>query len=528
MARARRFPVPARGPAPVPPAGAGNRQAVLPLDAPPRPVTASSTRQLWFCVYLPRLALEALNTAREAAAVVEERQGVHRVLLANPAAATAGVLPGQSSNAALALLPELVLEERSRQREQQVLEQLAGWLEQFSSLVSHAAADVLLFEVAGSLRLFGGLKNLRQQVSGGLRRLGFTAALAIAPTPLAATWLARSGRRICVRDPANLAAALRQVPLGCLDWPAATLEALSGIGVVHVGDCLRLPRDGFARRFGAGRLLELDRALGRLPDPRPGWRAPEGFVADHELLEEQSDRELLLAVCRELLERLEHFLLVRQLGTQRLDFGFYHLRADATALSLGSAQADRSAVRWLDLLRLRFERVVFAEPVIAVRLQSGAVHPLQTGTGRLAFESRRQLVPGHSIQHLAERLGARVGRQAVHGVTTVAEHRPQHAWTTRGLFAGTAEARSAGTGASRRRPLWMLPEPALLQAEQGHPVHLGRLRLLDGPERLETGWWDDDSIARDYYLAVNPRGMRLWVFRDRNPRADWYLHGFFG
>ncbi len=535
MARARRFPVPARGPAPVPPSSdsaSPDSQVLLPLDPPSPPhrpaKPVATSRQLWFCVYLPQLALEAVSTAREPLAVVEERQGVHRVLLVNAAAAAAGVMPGLAANAALALLPELVLEERSRLREQQVLERLAAWLERFSSLVSLTAADVLLMEIAGSLRLFGGLRSLRQQVSDGLRQLGFTAALAIAPTPLAATWLARNGRRSCVRAPANLPAALRAVPLDCLDWPAAIVEAFAGIGVAKVGDCLRLPREGFVRRFGTGRLLDLDRALGRLPDPRPGWRAPEVFVADQELLEEQSDRELLLGVCHTLLQRLERFLLVRQLGMQRLDFSFYHLRADATVLSLGCAQADRSAACWLDLLRLRFERVRLAEPVIAVRLQGGPTQALQAVSGRFAFETRRQPLPAHSILHLAERLGARVGRQAVHGLMTLAEHRPQHAWAARSLFTNKPDASLNAAGEGRKRPLWMLPEPALLHAERGYPTHLGPLRLIDGPERLETGWWDEDGIARDYYTAVNPRGMRLWVFRDRHPRADWYLHGFFG
>ena len=54
------------------------------------------------------------------------------------------------------------------------------------------------------------------------------------------------------------------------------------------------PGKGFARRFGPQRLIELDRALGRLPDPRTSWRAPERFCTDYEMTEEQSDRELLL------------------------------------------------------------------------------------------------------------------------------------------------------------------------------------------------------------------------------------------
>lgn len=532
MSRARRFPALVRGTTPVPPAirPASGAQALLPLaDPAPRTRAATRARELWFCACLPYLPLEALCTANAAFAVVEEQQGVHRIVFANAAAAAAGVAPGMSSNAALALLPELGLEVRRRSQEQQALEHLAGWLEQFSSRVSLAADDVLLFEIAGSLRLFGGLKSLRRQVTAGLRQLGFTAALAIAPTPLAATWLARAGHRVCVRSPDNLAAALRDLPLACLDWPAGVVEALTGIGVTRVGACLRLPREGFARRFGAGRLLELDRALGRLPDPRPGWRAPERFRADIELLEEQSDRELLLSVCNELLDRLERFLLARQLGTQRLDFSFYHLKAAATCVSLGCAQSGRSATRWADLLRLRFERVAFGEPVIAVRLEAHDTRPLETGTVRLGFGTcRPQEAANVSMTQLAERLGARVGRNAVLGVMTVPDHRPQHAWGGRSLLSPGADAVSAVVRHGAKRPLWMLPEPARLHAEAGRPLHLGPLQFIDGPERLETGWWDDDGIARDYYTAVNPRGMRLWVFRDRRPCAGWYLHGFFG
>jgi protein ImuB len=151
----------------------------------------AKAEQLWFCVYLPNLPLEACGPGDGDIAVIEEQQGVHRVLIAGDNARAAGVLPGQSPNAALALLPTLKLEERSVIREQQVLELLATWLEQFSSFISIAGSDVLLLEIAGSLRLFSGLKSLRRQIATGLEAQGFEASLAIAPTPLAATWLAR-------------------------------------------------------------------------------------------------------------------------------------------------------------------------------------------------------------------------------------------------------------------------------------------------------------------------------------------------
>ena len=530
MPRAWKSPVKLRDTAPT----SSAQQQVLPFAesaplAKPLPVTPTQVRRLWFCIWLPNLPLEACQAPDEALAIVEDQHGIHRVLQADSVATAAGIMPGQSANAALALLPALRLEERSLVREQQVLEALATWLERFSSFVSIAGKDVLLLEIAGSLRLFGGLPTLRRQVSQGLRVQGFSAAMAIAPTPLAATWLARAGRRACIRAEENLGPALRKLPLGCLDWPAGQRESLTGMGIASIGDCLRLPREGFARRFGAERLLELDRALGHLPDPRDSWRAPERFCGDYEMTEEQSDSELLLHICRELLLSHEQFLLLRQLGTQRLCFSFFHLKSAATELRLGSAFADRSQERWFDLLKIRFEALRLPEPVIAVRLRSGLSQPLQAETARLCFDNkagsgRRR----YSIAQLAERLVARIGEQSVNALTMVAEHRPEYAWKVQNPLSDWS-ASTLTTRDSIKRPLWMLPEPALLPADSGYPLHKGcRLTLLEGPERLETGWWDEQSISRDYYTAVNGAGIRLWVFRNRQRTPNWYLHGIFG
>ena len=75
----------------------------------------------------------------------------------------------------------------------------------------------------------------------------------------------------------------------------------------------------------------------------------------------------------------------------------------------------------------------------------------------------------------------------------------------------------------------MLEEPRLLASARGEPYYQGALQLISGPERIETGWWDEDGIARDYFVAVNPKGVHLWVYRDRGKdKGQWYLHGMFG
>jgi protein ImuB len=52
------------------------------------------------------------------------------------------------------------------------------------------------------------------------------------------------------------------------------------------------------------------------------------------------------------------------------------------------------------------------------------------------------------------------------------------------------------------------------------------LILKEGPERIESGWWDGNGVARDYYVAHQPRGVKLWIFQERQSKR-WYLHGMF-
>ena len=287
MASPPKLPATSREATPTPPAKRRRlnpQQQALSLapvaDLNPPPLQINAIRRLWFCIYLPALPLEALSSADEPSAVFEESKGIRKILLMNGEARAAGIRPGISINAALALDPTLCLEERSPGREAQVLKELAEWAEKFTSFICIEAPSLLLLEIAGSLNLFGGVKALRQRIVLGLESQGFNAAIAIAPTPLAATWLARAGRRVCILDARNLTAKLGPLPLSCLDWPDAVDASLRGMGVSCIGECLRLPRQGFAKRFGAARLLELDRALGRLPDPRVNYRAPERFSAD--------------------------------------------------------------------------------------------------------------------------------------------------------------------------------------------------------------------------------------------------------
>ena len=478
--------------------------------------------ELWLCIRLSRLPLESLPTPAgdgQPLAVIEEQGSSRVVVVCDEQAVARGIKSGLSVGAALALAPDLELLERDGAAELRTLTRLADWSLRFTSRSSIEAPDALLLEIQGSLRLFKGLDALRDRLQGGLARLALTAQLATAPTPLAALWLARADQCIDIETAGALAGSLSKLPLSVLCWPAKVIKPLRNSGIHTLGECLRLPRDGFARRIGAGRLAELDRGLGRRRDLRLAHQSSYRFQTHLELPASTANTDLLMQGIEKILHSLTRYLRLRQGGIQNLHFVFLHVDHPVTRMDLALVDPSRDPGRFLELASQRLERMRIPSPVIALSVHSDEVCALGEKVSGL-FPSEHK--PDTSeVSRLVERLRGRLGVDAVHGLCLVAEHRPEAAW--KAVKPGTP----AGMQISKYRPLWMLSRPVELDHPQKQPCYEGELSIESGPERIETGWWDGQDIARDYYVVTNGQGMKLWVYRERRPPKSWYLHGVF-
>jgi protein ImuB len=182
-------------------------------------------------------------------------------------------------------------------------------------------------------------------------------------------------------------------------------------------------------------------------------------------------------------------------------------------------------------------------PVRSIVLVSETLRPLAATPTELFPNSRIASEPDPA---LLDRLRARLGNDAVRGLALVRDHRPERAWRWLDLQQVSADAgrrvakgkAGQGTGPIQgdgvdtpndgERPLWLLAEPQPLQVLERRPWLNGPLDLGSGCERIETGWWDDFEVARDYYVATTETGERLWVYRDMRGGRGWYLHGIFG
>ena len=353
----------------------------------------------------------------------------------------------------------------------------------------------MLAEVEASLRYFGGLEEFLARLRAGLEALGMTASLAVAPTGLAALWRARGG-----------GAALEALPLEAAGFD---LEFFRGIGVATIGEALALPREGLARRCGAALVDALDRACGRLPEAHGFYAPPAHFSARLELPGETAHAEALLFPARRLLAQLAGLLAARHEGARAFTLKLVHFDSSFEEIEIRLASASRDAARFARLLQEKLGEKVLQQPVEAIELHAAGFEPLAARSGGLFGDAAAE---EEDWARLAERLRMRLGADAVCGLATQPDHRPEQAW--RRVEPGEWDPREFRHPGPR--PLWLLEAPRRLAESE--------FTLLSGPERIECGWWDGDEARRDYFIAAMENRAFGWIYREA---GDWYLHGLF-
>jgi protein ImuB len=328
---------------------------------------------------------------------------------------------------------------------------------------------------------------------------------------------------------------------------------------------------------------DLDIALARQFAPRRAFVPRERFRARCDFETEIENAAYLEKALEPLIARCAEFLRERQAGVQALRLKLRHRARPATRVHLGLASVTSERRRLTDVLAQKLGRLELEAPVRGMELVSGSLQPLSAGSldvfaglGGTGAGCGRDSVP-----QLVERLRARLGEDAVYGIASIPEHRPEAAWRRVHELSLTTASRMSekmtdrGTGDGMPRPVWLLDAPLAL-SEPVQECRPSGLVLEQGPERIESGWWDGRGVARDYYIARRisgarqcggrkpqptpvgapegrgprmgarqcggrkpqptpvgapegrgPRmGARQWVFQERQSKR-WYLHGVF-
>lgn len=485
-------------------------------------------------VHLPLLPLEALcpRWSEPASRVVIE-QG--RVLTMSREAARAGVRHDMRSGGVLAIAPETAFLERNLEKESEALNAISTALMRFTPEVTLEDSFSVLLDVTASLRLFGGPHAICSLVKQSVTALGFSLQLGAAPTAYGAWLLAQSyrskgmtfRRRVLSID--LLAKRINLLPCGLIPAAAPYLAWLNDIGARNIGALRRLPRAGLLRRTSKDLLAALDRAYGEAPEMFKWIEPPLQFTARIETFERVEHAEALLHGASSLIHQLVGWLAAVKQAVRILALYLEHERGHAavppTLVEVRFGEPTWREEHFTRLLKERLAKVELDAPVIALRLEALDVEPMAPPNESLFPE------PGGSpedFSRLLELLSARLGPENVLVIEDVDDHRPEvcNAW----MPATAKKPRTQVEEILDGRPFWLLPKPIKLIIRDNRPFYGGsQLRIVAGPERLEAGWWCDQTEARDYYKAQGSEGACYWIYLERvSDDIRWYAHGLFG
>ena len=510
------------------------------------------------------------------------------ILSSNKTAAALGVQPGIKRATALALAPGLKLFTQDPDREQQALDTIALTVLQFTPNVSmqyevslEAALGLkapsrqdqntrpagLLLELEASLLLFGGRERLLARIQASLNphasvkaipdnvtkqavdstplvgAAPFTFRLALAPYPSSAWLLALASSShgkdqavIAAEHDRELNARLAPLPLSLLKSSRPHLEVLETIGARSIKDLVQLPRAGLARRFGKALLTELDQALGKIPELRQFYEAPLEFNQKLELLCDVENAQALLFAAQRLIQQLCQWLALRHAAVSQLELLAEHDDRAPTRFEIRLTEPSRDVTRLVSLLRERLNVSQLKAPAHTLRLNCQEIVAMTPPTQDLfpLPQTARE-----SLGRLVERLQVRLGREQVQQVLIAEDHRPEDAYELRPLedvaliskktvASGTSATALLTTLPGLPRPLWFFPKPIPITERQNRPFYQTKLNLLAGPERIESGWWDNHLVQRDYFIAEDEQNNLYWLYRQRFPKPGWFIQGRFG
>ena len=503
----------------------------------------------WFPWWpVERLARRCPEARTRPFATIGEQRGRLVIEAVNPRAAGAGLAPGMPLADGRAIVPDVIAHPADPAADAHALKRLARWADGFTPRVMPAGADGLFLEVGGCTHLHGGEEALMAALAAGLGGLGLTSRLALAGTPGAAWALARHGEEsgaIVPRfaGPDEVKEALAGLPVAALRLDADVVEALVSFGLDRVGALYPFDPGALAKRFGPAPRRRLEQALGFVEEPVISLPPPLPREARRAFAEPISTMEAIHAAVEALLEELCRNLSRAGEGVRRMRLVCHRGDGARSVLVAGTSRPLRRPRLLMNLFAGKLERIdpgfgieemVLSAEVVEVVEEEQEDWFAQAGAG-----GREELAA------LLDRLGNRFGFGSVACPVPRQSWLPERAVELREPLAAP---RRLGQGwpEGRCRPLRLLSPPERVEAvarESGGMEFTGapvlfrwrgrrhRLRVAEGPERLECEWWLEDAPSRDYYLAEDEEGRRYWLFceRSRDPAAlpRWFLHGFF-
>lgn len=453
---------------------------------------------------------------------------------ANRIAESSGIRPGVMLADARAITPGLQVLEDRPDLPGKLLRRLAEWCIRFSPIVAVDLPDGLILDATGCSHLWGGEARYLEDIKARLQIRGYNVRIAMADTHAVAWGMARYGKNATVVPSGKSMEYLSDLPPESLRLDPENIERLHKLGLHQVRQFISMPRSALMRRFGAGFLQSLDRAIGLESEPIVPVIPVEPYEERLACLEPIVTATGIEIALEQLLKTLCLRLQKDQKGIRTAVFKCYRTDGKMVQVETATSRPSHSVRHLQKLFELKLgliepgwgiELFVLVAPVVEEYL------PQQEEMwGKKGEENER-------LSELVDRLAARISMSNIHRYVP-----DEHYWPERSYKRALTlnEENTTYWRNDKNRPVQLLATPERIEVTAPIPDYppmlfrykgiLHKIIRADGPERIEQEWWLQQGQHRDYYYVEDDRGERFWLFRlghYHESTDQWYLHGFF-
>lgn len=462
--------------------------------------------QHWLYLSFPCLSIDMRfrNTLQQNTPVAVYRPEENAVIQVNQAAQQMGIRPGMGMAEAASLSAELTIFRFDEKKQCRYLKLLANRLYQVASDIVLDQSSALAVRMDNLRALYESTDEILHIVLSSLSGLTSEIHYADGWNIESAKILARVRLNRCLISQQAIYNAIKACPLSAADLPVKTVQQLSRIGVKTLERVFALPFSELAKRLDNHSLNAIKKIREQNvvspvvyhPDATFSHRLDTPF----DLETTQHCRQVICA----LLDELEVFLRVRNLLTTEIALTLSFRESAALTHTVQSASAIGRTSHWLTLTDTWLECFELPEPVTAIMLTCKNLEPDSGGETDL-FNNRHS----YFMQaQLISRLKTRLGEYAVRQPKPHNDHR----------FDPLVSINSTGADSliTDDCPLFTLHSPVTLQDSS---------KVIFGPHRIQTGWWETQSTDRDYFIAVTEQGRFLQVYREED--THWFVAGVY-
>ena len=413
------------------------------------------------------------------------------------------------------------------------LSQLAVLVKEVSSNIT-IQKQAIVCEVRSGLRYFDGIDNihriLKDPIESKLRELKLPKyfSYAACPTITGSLLLARSGQKLLIYRKENLRSALGKLPVDVLGLSKENYRKLNNMGLRYLKDLWLLPPNSLQERFGKDLVATIDKALSLKPEPICNFTTPPNFSTCYILHYEIEKMSQLLLITEKMIAKSCEFLRNRDLSITNLQVSLSHYRERDTIINIGTRLPSRSEKHLSELLKAHLRDLSLPAPVIGIKLKIYNFEPFHSNSEYLPLEYvHRSGEDNRDLTEVMEQLVAKLGKHLVHKIRAISDHCPEFTIKELRYDQVKNSKMKQETAPTVPRPFMLLQKPKELLIKDGRLYNEKSITIISGPERIETHWWHTSHVLRDYYIAIEQNGSRLWIYREREKEKKWYLHGYF-